>query len=181
MTKQELRKEYLVRRSQLSNRSAMDSAIYHHLLSQPFYKDAKTIMTYISYKSEPDTHALIQTMLKDGKTLCAPLCETGGQMESYVFCDFSELVLSKLGILEPQKQQKKFPEELDLILVPGCCFTKNGYRLGYGGGYYDRYLPRTHAVTCGLFYDCLQGDFVPEESDLPLHYIITEKHIHCFL
>ena len=181
MTKQEIRKENLKRRAQFTCRKEWDSAICRQFLSSDIYKNAKTVMTYISYKSEPDTHALLRKMSADGKTVCAPVCKEHGKMESYAFSDISELTLSEMGILEPPAKKKISPEDIDLILVPGCAFNSNGYRLGYGGGYYDRYLPRTRAVTCGFFYEALKTEFLPESTDVPLHYIITEKTQYCFM
>ena len=181
MTKQETRKEYLKRRAQLFNRAEWDKMICQQFLSSDFYQRAKTIMTYVSYKSEPDTHSLIRQMLQDGKTVCAPVCSENGYMESYAFSDFAALTVSNMGILEPPAAQRVLPQDLDLIIVPGCAFNNKGFRLGYGGGYYDRYLPRTHAVTCGFFYEALKADFLPEHTDVPLSCIITEQHIYRYI
>ncbi len=178
MTKQEIRKESLKKRVELTNRAAMDTAIHRRFLAQDFYQNAKTIMTYLSYKSEPDTHALIKQMLADSKRVCAPVCGEKGQMESFAFSDFALLAPSRMGILEPPKDRLVLPEEIDLIIVPGCAFEEHGFRLGYGGGYYDRYLPKTRAITCGFFYEALKTAFPPEETDVPLHAIITEKNIY---
>ncbi|MBQ7792732.1 MAG: 5-formyltetrahydrofolate cyclo-ligase, partial [Clostridia bacterium] len=85
---------------------------------------------------------------------------------------------SEKGILEPPRQKPVLPEDIDFIIVPGCGFTETGYRLGYGGGFYDRYLPKTNAVTCGFFYEALRTEFIPEETDIPLDIILTEKNIY---
>ena len=75
----------------------------------------------------------------------------------------------------------KYCVEKGVIIVPGCAFTQNGYRLGYGGGYYDRYLPKTRAFTCGFFYEALKTEFLPEKTDIPLHAVITEEQIYHFI
>lgn len=180
MTKQELRSASLKKRAAIPNRAVLDTKIHQRLLAQDFYAQAKTIMTYLSYKSEPDTHALIEKMLVSGKTLCAPVCSAAGYMESYAFSVFSVLTPSATGILEPPKDRLILPEDIDLILVPGCAFSPQGHRLGYGGGYYDRYLAKTNAITCGLFYEALQAEFLPEKTDVPLHYIMTEQNLYTF-
>lgn len=181
MTKQELRQRNLRKRAQLANRAAFDEKIHKCFLAQPFYREARVIMTYLSYKSEVDTHRLIKKMLADGKTLCAPVCAPKGKMEAFCFHDFRSLAPSEKGILEPAKNKLVPPEEIDLILVPGCAFQKNGYRLGYGGGYYDRFLPDTRAKTCGFFYEALKSEFTPEDTDVPLDYIITEENMYHFI
>lgn len=181
MNKQELRKENLKKRRLLTERKEKDLTIAEQFLSLKEYQTAKTVMTYLSYNSEPDTLELTKQMLQDGKTVCAPVCGTSGQMESYAFSDCSVLNRSAMGILEPPKDKLILPKEMDLIIVPGCAFTQNGYRLGYGGGYYDRYLPKTRAFTCGFFYEALKTEFLPEKTDIPLHAVITEEQIYHFI
>ncbi len=180
MTKQEIRKRNLKIRYELSGRKDKDKKILENLLSADFYKNARTVMTYVSYKSEVDTTGLIQNMLKDKKRLCAPVCFENGIMEAFEFFDFGDLKTSKLGISEPETKIKVLPEEIDLIIVPGCAFNEEGFRIGYGGGFYDRYLKNTKSVTCGLFYEALRTDFSPDKTDIPLKFIITEENIYKF-
>jgi len=180
MTKEQLRAIYLKRRAQIKQRPQADKEISAQLFDAPFYASAKTVMTYLSYKSEPDTLGIVSRMLADGKTVCAPVCFGNGRMEAYAFEDAGVLMPSSLGILEPPKQRRISPAEIDLNIVPGCCFNGKGYRIGYGGGYYDRYLQNFRGVTCGLFYDCLKTEFLAEKTDIPLHYIITEKRCYAF-
>ena len=180
MTKQQLRAENLKKRALIENKAAFDKAICQTLFAQPFYKNAKTVMTYLSYNGEPDTLNLAAVMLAGGKTVCAPVCRGEGQMDAYLFRSFAELKPSKMGILEPFETAFVPPEQSDLVLVPGCGFNSRGHRLGYGGGYYDRFLLRTGAVTCGLFYGLLKTDFQEEPTDIPLNVIITEEALYAF-
>ena len=178
MTKQEIRKKHLALRADLKNRPDADKKICSRFLSQEAYKQAKTVMIYLSYKSEPDTWRLARHILSDGKRLCAPVCKSGGEMDCFLIRDPENLCLSDMGIYEPFPTEPVQPDEIDVIVVPGCAFSEKGFRIGYGGGYYDRYLPKTHAVTYGFFYECLKADFTPEPTDFPLHYIITEQHLY---
>lgn len=180
MRKQELRKKNLALRASLSDRAKRDEKIHRAFLNLEAYQNANIIMTYLSYKSEVDTHALISKMLEDGKTLAAPVCFENGLMDVFRFDDFESLTPSAMGILEPPKTNLVLPENIDLIIVPGCAFTEDGFRLGYGGGYYDRFLPKTNAKTCGFFYEDLKTSFTPDETDFPLNMIITEESFYRF-
>ena len=180
MTKEQHRNLAFSIRRGITDKEIKDRQIAKTLLAQPFYRDATVIMTYLSYKSEVDTLSLCRQMLSDGKILCAPVCGKAGEMKAYGFSDLSELSPSAMGILEPPQKRLFLPEAIDFIIVPGCAFTTQGYRLGYGGGYYDRYLPNTDAVTCGIFYEALKTEFTPDETDVSLSYIITEENIYRF-
>lgn len=178
MTKQEIRKKHLALRASLKNRHEADKKIVSRFILQEAYQNAKTVMLYLSYKSEPDTWHLAQKVLADGKRLCAPVIKAGGEMDCFIIRDLHNLSLSAMGIYEPFPTEPVQPDEIDVIVVPGCAFSENGFRIGYGGGYYDRYLPKTHAVTYGFFYECLKAEFIPEATDVPLHYIITEQNLY---
>ncbi len=175
MTKKEIRKYMLNLRKNVTDRIKKDKAIALCLLSQDFYKNAKTIMTYISYGSEVDTHALIFTILKDKKTLCAPKCVTECDIEARAFSDFSGLSKGAFGILEPDGA---LFDNFDLIIVPGVAFNTKNYRIGYGRGYYDRFLKGNDAITVGLFYEEQRSEFLPDKNDIALDYIITEKNLY---
>jgi len=181
MIKKEIRAEKLHLRAQQKNRTQADEKIRHTLLAQPFYQNAKTVMTYVSYKSEPDTHALIKIMLQDKKIVCAPRVRANGEMDAFLFDDFSALSPSAMHILEPPETCPVAPGDIDLILVPGCAFNDAGHRIGYGGGFYDRFLKKTTAITCGLFYESARAEFVAYAHDIPMQYIITEEGRYSFL
>lgn len=180
MTKQEIRKKYLALRASIQNRAEKDLLIQNTFLESENYQNAKTVMTYLSYKSEVDTIALLEKMLQDGKVVLAPVCRENGEMEALLVRSKEDLVCGKFGILAPSGTEHVSPEKIDLVICPGCAFTESGFRLGYGGGYYDRFLPKTKAKTCGFFYENLKTSFVPDETDIPLDVIITEKTIYRF-
>ena len=175
MTKQEIRKEKLLMRKNIENKIDKDAIILNTLTNQHFYKSAKSIMTYISYNGEVDTHKLIEKMLLDEKILSAPKCISKTEMEARKFECFSDLKAGAYGILEPLGDTS---EDFDLIIVPGVAFNDKLHRIGYGAGYYDRFLKGKKAVTVGLFYEIQKCEFIADSCDYPLDYIITEENIY---
>ncbi len=175
MTKQEIRQNLLSLRKNVTERERKDLLIATRLLSQEFYKNAKSVMTYISYNGEVDTLGLIDKMLCDKKILSAPKCVTECDIEAKMFSSLQELKQGKYGILEPKGLTAR---DLDLIIVPGVAFNEKLHRIGYGAGYYDRFLRGKKAITVGLFYEMQRADFAEEENDVGLDYIITEEKIY---
>lgn len=175
MTKNEIRKEKISQRKSIKNREQKDKKIAERLMASGFYQNSQTIMVYISYNGEVDTHLLISNMLKEGKTLCAPVCIDHETMVARKFSSMEELAEGAYGISEPQGE---VAEGIDLIIVPGVAFNKELHRIGYGAGYYDRFLEKNKALTCGLFYEMQKADFLPDATDKKLDYIITEERIN---
>lgn len=175
MTKELLRKEKLLMRKNIDNKAEKDASILNTLTGQQFYKNARTVMTYISYNGEVDTIALIEKMLVDKKRLWAPACVSKTEMEARAFSSFSDLFSGAYGILEPRGEVS---QDFDLIIVPGVAFNDTLHRIGYGAGYYDRFLKGKKAVTVGLFYEIQKCEFLADSCDCPLDYIITEKTIY---
>lgn len=175
MTKDEIRKEKLLMRKNIENKIDKDAIILNTLTNQQFYKSAKSIMTYISYNGEVDTHKLIKKMLLDEKSLYAPKCVSKNEMEARSFLSLSDLVSGAYGILEPVGD---VCQDFDLIIVPGVAFSESLHRIGYGAGYYDRFLKGKKAVTVGLFYEIQKCEFIADSCDYPLDYIITEENIY---
>ena len=175
MTKDEIRKETLQKRKNVTDRDQKDEKIFKTLINQQFYKSAKSIMTYISYNGEVDTHKLIEKMIFDKKILSAPVCVSKTEMEARAFKGCSDLYVGAYGILEPLGEVLT---DFDLIIVPGVAFSESLHRIGYGAGYYDRFLKGKKAVTVGLFYEIQKCEFESDPYDLSLDYIITEKAIY---
>lgn len=175
MTKDEIRKETLKKRKNVTERDKKDEKIFKTLMNQQFYKSAKSIMTYISYNSEVDTHKLIEKMLLDEKNLYAPCCISKTEMEARRFECFSDLSVGAYGILEPVGE---IATDFDLIIVPGVAFSENLHRIGYGAGYYDRFLKEKNTLAVGLFYEIQKCEFLADSCDYPLDYIITEEKIY---
>jgi len=178
MTKAEIRKDALILRNSLKEKLALDKKIYTLLTSSDFYKSAKTVMCYLSFGSEVDTKEIVTALLADKKTVCAPRCLKNSIMEAVKFDSLSELSPGDYGILTPSGEEVINPKDIDLIIVPGAAFNKKFHRIGYGKGYYDRFLAKTNALSCGLFYEFQQIDFTEDMYDIPLNYIITENKIY---
>ncbi len=178
MTKSELRAQVA---RQLKNLSPVycrkaDEAICRHLLHSSLYQKAETVFCYMGTEREIDTSAIIRTALADGKRLVLPLCTDKGIMEAREIRSLGELVSGKYGILAPMLSCPLVePERLDLAIVPCCTGNARGQRLGYGGGYYDRYLLRTECPRVLLCRGRLTAEDIPmEPHDLVMDYLVTE-------
>ena len=139
------------------------------------------IMLYLDMGSEVRTIPLMHRLLDMGKTVLAPVMEPPARELSpcRIINHEVDLVLSKYGMLQPDPQccQVFAPGKIDLVTVPGIAFDAKGYRIGYGGGYYDRFLKKCpQALWVGLAFEAqLIPDAFPEEWDVPVHQIVTEK------
>ena len=141
---------------------------------------AKTIMLYCSVKREPDTWRIAEAALSSGKTVAFPYCYGRGVMEARSISCLSELRPAVLGIPAPPGDAPVIAsDELDLIIVPALTFDIAGYRLGYGGGYYDRYLHNVRAITVGMARERLIKEKLPvEPHDIAVCHVVTEEGIY---
>jgi 5-formyltetrahydrofolate cyclo-ligase len=182
--KQALRQHYKkIRREltaeQVTNHSA---AIAERLFASSFWKESRTIMLYLSFQNEVDTKAIYLKGWLEGKTMLLPICApSGGLMEMSVLTSFDQLIPNRYGIgeLPEPLQQIIEPSAIDLCIIPGIAFDHTGTRLGFGAGYYDRYLTRVKpsARRIALAYECqLHNTSLPSDIyDLPMQDILTEK------
>ena len=172
--KAELRKQVLHEMKALSQeqKQAMDRALTERFLQHPFYQEAKVIATYLSFPHEFQTQELIKRMLKDGKKVLIPKTYPKGRMEFVVY-DPKQLAKTSFGLLEPQGDLEVVePSQIDLIHVPGLAFTTEGYRIGYGGGYYDRYLEHFAGHTMSTIYPCQVQEVNFENHDIPVQEVL---------
>lgn len=182
MTKQTMRAEIAARVKNLSPtycREA-DAAICRCVLQSEAYQKAGTVFCYVGTEREIDTMAVLRAVLRDGKKLAVPLClPEKGRMEARRIEGLGDLVSGRYGILAPKLNCPVVaPEELELAIVPCCTGNASGQRLGYGGGYYDRYLPGTKCPTMLLCRHQLErGDIPVEEHDLQMDYFVTERGV----
>lgn len=181
MTKQELRKLIAGKVKNLSPvycREA-DAAICRGVIQSEAYRRAKVLLCYVGSEREINTSVLLHTALQDGKTLALPLCVEKGVMEARQIQGLGDLVSGRYGILAPRLTCPAVePEALELVVVPCCTGNRRGERLGYGGGYYDRYLPRVSCPTMLLCRRHLLTEEIPlEEHDLRMDYLVTERGV----
>ena len=175
--KSELRKQVLQEMKALprEQKQFIDQALTERLLQHPFYQEAKVIATYLSFPHEFQTQELIEQALKDGKKVLIPKTYSKGRMDSVVY-DPQQLVKTSFGLLEPQGDLEVVDaSQIDLIHVPGLAFTTEGYRIGYGGGYYDRYLEHFSGHTLSTVYPCQIQDFSPENHDIPVQEVLIDE------
>ena len=175
--KSELRKQVLQEMKALSQeqKQAIDQALTERLLHHPFYREAKIIATYLSFPHEFQTQELIEQAQKDGKKVLIPKIYPKGRMDFVVYHSH-QLVKTSFGLLEPQGDLEVVAaSQIDLIHVPGLAFTTKGYRIGYGGGYYDRYLKHFPGHTLSTVYPCQIRDFSPENHDIPVQEVLIDE------
>lgn len=183
LDKKDLRKEMLRKRSQIpkETREKYSKEIGNSLYKTDYYKKAKTIMAFISFGSEMNTKYIIEHAISEGKIVVIPVMvpETR-ELKISRLLDFSELEIGFYNILTPKTEFLRFldPDTIDLILTPGLIFARDGYRIGYGGGYYDRFLASRDKVTkIAIGFDMQVTDSVPTDKyDIPVDYILTEKN-----
>ncbi len=160
-------------------------AIVKKVLQEPYIIEANTIGVTISNKPEVDTFLLIEELWQLGKKVAVPKCHPKTrEMSFYAIDSFAQLETVYMHLREPIPERCEFVDanEMDVILVPGVVFDRYGYRIGYGGGYYDRYvLNYKKGKLLSMLFDEQIIDRVPtEEHDCPVDIIVTpSKRIDC--
>ena len=192
ISKKELREKILKRRNELSleERNSKSNQITERLAAHEKFQKADKILLFASYKSEVDTTEIFEEAQRISKDVYYPRVQ-GSEMEFYRVQRGEELVEGYRGIREPEvdleKQFQINPNEKVLVLVPGAVFDEEGNRIGYGGGYYDKYLqylkrfmPEENVCKMALAFECQvveRGEISKEEHDIQLDIIVTEKRI----
>lgn len=181
MNKTELRKKYRSVRAQVKNRDSLSEKICDLTLGSDIYARADTVLCYWPVASEVNTGRIILKALNDKKKVALPKCtDKNGNMTFYYINSLSDLKEGMYGIMEPQECNKaEFFSEDSVCIVPGLSFDKAGYRLGYGKGYYDRFLSCFCGKSIGVcFEDCLSTNLPVNEFDKKVDFIITDKTIY---
>lgn len=179
--KRNIRKSIIAKRDlKKEENSLKDSKIFKNLISLNSYKRAKKIFIYIGFGSEINTKSLIEIMLKEGKEVFVPKV-LEEEMIALKITSLNNLIESKFKILEPIGEKSDIDgEEFDLIIMPGVAFDRSGNRIGYGKGYYDKYLKdiKSDIKKIALAYELqLIEEIETEEHDLKVDSIITENEI----
>lgn len=182
--KNALRNKYKRLRREMSEeeKSSRDERILSRLLSLSAYKRCGTLLTYVSTDIEVDTVRLIERALKDGKRVAAPRCVKGTRdMVFYVISSLDDLEKGSFSVMEPIPKRcgklKKFDGAL--CIVPALAYDRYGYRLGYGKGYYDRFLSSHRGlIKAGIEYcRCIETELIHGRYDVPADILVTEKYV----
>ncbi len=154
--------------------------VTERFVSQPFYQYAKVLYAYLTFNQELRTDGLIRQAWADGKRVAVPRVLGKGVMEFYYIDSFDGFIRSAFGVPEPPEDPEKLADEREvLLLMPGLAFDRAHNRVGYGGGFYDRYLERKQAEGTRFFKPALAYDFqivdrIPaNEHDIRVDAILT--------
>lgn len=157
--------------------------ILENLLDCEFYKKSETIHCFISINKnrEVDTAPIIKRMQDDGKKVVVPKIISGRlTLEHYLYVSDDRFEINRWGIPEPQDGLKVSVNELDLVLVPMLAADRKKNRLGYGKGYYDRFLAGIDVIKAGLLFEIsISDEMLPTDThDIQMDYLITEKEVY---
>lgn len=188
MNKKALRSDILERRKEIpaATRAQAPHSILNQLLTMSEFIKAETVSSFVSFRDELDMTPTNEWILANGKILLLPYIDPAQRkMSFYEVRDLSSLQRNDYGILEPDPKVHELFDELNIecVLTPGVAFDANGYRLGYGGGFYDKFFSRIRKTTprIGVAFEIQFVDRLPTEAyDEPVHYLISEKTIRKF-
>ena len=183
LTKAEARTWGLQRRAAIpaAEREAIRAMSTARLVASPLFARVETLLTYVGSKgSELDTRPLIEGAIADGKTVLVPIAWPGGIMLWSQLERLSDLEMTSRGILEPRPESVVLAVPAGgLCIVPGVCFRRDGHRIGFGAGYYDRFLSNFQGTAVALAPEALFGvDFPVEPHDRAVSAVFTEAAVH---
>ena len=182
LNKKNIREEIIDKRNNLilDIKQNYDSLIFEEIINSEIYKKSKKIFTYISFGSEVDTIKLINYSFSNNKEVYVPkINKQTKDMIALKIHNFNNMSVDKWGIIEPKSVDKtNIGTDFDLIIMPGIAFDKQGNRVGYGGGYYDKYISKLNNTSnlLALAYDFqMIQDIESESHDIKVDFILTNK------
>jgi len=179
--KERIRKAMIAARSQIeeAERVEISAQLQQQLYQTDLWENAQTIGVYLSVGKEWDTRNIVDQALDSGKNIVVPkTIPDTKELLFYQLDDPSQTVAAPFGLEEPDIEKTTLIDKkaIDLLIVPGLVFTRNGYRIGFGGGYYDRFLANFTQPTVSLVHTNQIIDTFPIESfDIPVNYLVTEQ------
>jgi len=185
-SKKHFRAEAAARRAKQADAERLSRQIFQQLTALPEYTGARTVMLYLDFLSEVRTRWFLPTAWSEGKHVVVPYCENG-EIELFRLDHVGELAPGTIGVLEPRRElrghgdRKVDRSEPDLIVIPGLAFDRRGGRLGYGKGYYDRFLHRIRgdATRLAVCFECQMFPEIPcLAHDVRMDMVVTEKTIY---
>lgn len=183
LTKSQLREWCLTRRAALTavERRQMNAAIAKYVCAMPAFQDSQTVMLYMALPQEVQTAAILAESRRQGKRVTVPVVKPSGLVAAELPADQLQFQPGPFGIPEPAVSTAAIPpENIDCVMVPGIAFDRRGTRLGFGKGYYDRFLCRLPATThvCGLAFSLQIVEHVPNlPHDVRMQSLVTEQGI----
>jgi len=178
ITKKELRKILIEKRKDLpfDYRHKADYQIFQKIINSSIYHNSHTIFCFVGTDTEINTYPVIEHALNSGKSVVVPKCIEKGIMHACQIHSFDDLESGKYGIMEPKEHCKIIPPaNIDLCIVPCLSCNSEGYRIGYGGGYYDRYLQNQNFIKLAVCYKELHCEDIPTEPfDKKVDIILTD-------
>lgn len=181
MTKELLRRQLKKERGQVPRlqRQMWDQAIFENLKQLPVYQDAQNVMIYLSFGWEINTWSIANDLQDRGRAVWVPVVQKSPKrLLVRGYTSRENLIPAIFGILEPGPEAAALaPEDLDLVIVPGLAFSNQGFRIGYGGGYYDGFLTTTTAQSVGLVYRSFVREVPVDSWDQAVDFLITEEGV----
>lgn len=175
MTKKEVRSKMLKRRASLSSDFVRTHSnnIFTQLVDSNILANAQNVFVYVSFKNEVDTKAIIKYLLQNEKNVFIPYIDEMDIMHPVYYTD--DVVKNKYGIDEPKNPKIFDKNQLDLVIMPLVAFDKNNDRIGFGGGYYDRFLENLNVKKIGLAYAFQKTeDCYKEKTDIQIDDIFVD-------
>lgn len=177
-SKNGIRQAYIARLRQLdpTTRQREEQKLYAKLFSQQEWLTARSVAVTMSMGFEIDTHPIILRGQEEGKQILVPRTLPKHQLEFVTIDEASQFEETHFGVLEPVNGDVWPAEQIDLIVVPGVAFTKSGKRLGFGGGYYDRYLQHYSGRTLSLALDvqlAAEDAWTSDNTDVQIGGVIS--------
>lgn len=177
MTKDDIRAAAKARRRSLSHDEIIKMSDASQTLLMPYLKSADTVFCYMAAFNEPRTDGIIEQLISSGKRVAVPVTDTKtNTITPVLYTGRDDLVSGAMGIKEPKSRIAVSPDEISAAVIPGIAFDKGGMRIGFGAGYYDRFLEGFKGLKIGLCYDFQVYDSIPHDKhDIPMDVIITER------
>ena len=173
MKKEFLRKKYKEKRDNIKNKVTKDNLIYQKVINNKDILSSKTLLIYISINSEVDTTKIINYFLNT-KNIAVPKIIDNDMFFCYV-TNLNELTSGKYNIPEPTNENIVTDFDNAICIVPGICYDKKNYRVGYGKGYYDKFLSKNKIKTIGLCYkECMIEKIDNDKYDYKIDEVITD-------
>lgn len=164
-----------------SQKKQFDKEIADNLIKSNILKNRELVLIYMSTKIEVGTDKIIEYCLNNSIPVAIPRCTASRKMDFYLYNKNTILEKSKFGIFEPPENKQHIIKSYKnaVCIVPGLCFDKKGYRLGYGGGFYDTLLcENPYMTSVGICYSCHITEKLPVgKYDKKVNFIITEKNM----